>query len=84
MDEKLIFKVADNGRGFPADEFENVFTRFYQPQRSKGTGLGLSIVKGFVEAHNGTIRLENLPVCGAMFTVEIETEVSNPNKIKDA
>jgi two-component system, OmpR family, sensor histidine kinase KdpD len=82
---KLILQVADNGRGFPQDEFENVFTKFYHPQGSKGgTGLGLSIVKGFVEAHHGTIKLENLPVCGAMFTVEIETEVSNPNKIKDA
>lgn len=85
LDEKLVLKVADNGRGFPAEEFENVFTKFYQPPGSKGgTGLGLSIVKGFVEAHNGTIRLENLPVCGAMFTIEIETEVSNPYKIKDA
>ena len=80
-----MLKVADNGRGFPEDEFENVFTKFYQPQGNKGgTGLGLSIVKGFVEAHNGTIRLENLPVCGAMFTIEIATEVSYPNKIKDA
>ncbi len=85
IDQKLVLKVADNGRGFPAEEFENVFTKFYQPQGSKGgTGLGLSIVKGFVEAHHGRITLENLPVCGAMFTIEIETEVSNPNKIKDA
>lgn len=84
-EEQLVLKVADNGRGFPVEEFENVFTKFYQPQGSKGgTGLGLSIVKGFVEAHNGTIRLENLPVCGAMFTIEIVTEVSNPNKIHDA
>lgn len=84
-DPRLIITVADNGRGFPASEFENVFTKFYQPQGSKGgTGLGLSIVKGFVEAHNGTIRVENLPVCGAFFTIAIETEVSNPNKIKDA
>lgn len=82
---KLIITVADNGRGFPADEFENVFTRFYQPHsKAGGTGLGLFIVKGFVEAHNGTIKLENLPVCGSMFTVEIETETSNPNQLKDA
>jgi two-component system sensor histidine kinase KdpD len=85
VDGKLVLKVADNGRGFPSEEFENVFTKFYQPQGSKGgTGLGLSIVKGFVEAHHGTITLDNLPVCGAMFTIEIETEVSNPNQIKDA
>jgi two-component system, OmpR family, sensor histidine kinase KdpD len=85
IDQKLVMKVADNGRGFPPEEFENVFTKFYQPPGSKGgTGLGLSIVKGFVEAHNGKIRIENLPVCGAMFTIEIDTEVSYPNKIKDA
>jgi two-component system, OmpR family, sensor histidine kinase KdpD len=84
IEDKLVLKVADNGRGFPEEEFENVFTRFYQPQGSKGgTGLGLSIVKGFVESHQGTIKLENLPVCGAMFTIEIETEFSYPNKIKD-
>jgi two-component system sensor histidine kinase KdpD len=57
-DGKLILTVSDNGRGFPSDEFENVFTKFYQPQGGKagGTGLGLSIVKGFVEAHHGTIK----------------------------
>jgi two-component system sensor histidine kinase KdpD len=83
--DKLVLKIADNGRGFPPDEFENVFTKFYQPHgaRPGGTGLGLSIVKGFIEAHNGTIKLENLPVCGAMFTVEIGTEVSYPNKINN-
>lgn len=85
VERKLVLRVADNGRGFPPEEFENVFTKFYQPPGSKGgTGLGLSIVKGFVEAHNGTIQLENLPVCGAMFTIEIDTEVSYPNKIRNA
>jgi two-component system sensor histidine kinase KdpD len=84
VEDKLVLKVADNGRGFPVEEFENVFAKFYQPQGSKGgTGLGLSIVKGFVESHQGTIKLENLPVCGAMFTIEIDTEFSHPNKIKD-
>jgi two-component system, OmpR family, sensor histidine kinase KdpD len=83
---KLVIRISDNGRGFPADELEAVFTKFYQPSGSKagGTGLGLSIVKGFVEAHNGVIKLENLPVCGAMFTIEIATEFSQPKKLKDA
>jgi two-component system, OmpR family, sensor histidine kinase KdpD len=85
VEQKLVIKIADNGRGFPVDEFENVFKKFYQPRGSKGgTGLGLSIVKGFVEAHNGTIKVENLLVCGAMFTIEIETETLYPNRIKDA
>ncbi|HEY9488052.1 MAG TPA: ATP-binding protein [Chryseosolibacter sp.] len=83
--QNLFITVADNGSGFPPDEIENVFTKFYQPQGSKsGTGLGLSIVKGFVEAHNGTIKIENLPICGAKFTIEIHTEASHLNQLKDA
>jgi two-component system sensor histidine kinase KdpD len=74
----LIIIIADNGKGFPQQEIDHVFEKFYRLKgsSSNGTGLGLSIVKGFVEAHNGTVRLENLPVCGAKFTIEIPTETT--------
>lgn len=74
----LRLTIADTGEGFPTDEIEKVFDKFYRLQRSRtgGTGLGLSIVKGFVEAHQGTITLQNLPQRGAQFTIEIPTEVS--------
>ena len=83
--DRLILTIADNGRGFPNEEINNVFEKFYRLKGSGtgGTGLGLSIVKGFVEAHNGTIRLENLPVRGSKFTIEIVTEKSYVNKLKD-
>jgi two-component system sensor histidine kinase KdpD len=84
--ERLVLAVADNGKGFPENEIEKVFNKFYRVKGSPtgGTGLGLSIVKGFVEAHNGTIRLENLPVHGSKFTIEILTKKAHINKIKDA
>lgn len=77
--DRLVLTIADNGRGFPREEINNVFNKFYRLKGSGagGTGLGLSIVKGFVEAHNGTVKLENLPVCGSKFTIEILTEKSN-------
>jgi two-component system, OmpR family, sensor histidine kinase KdpD len=83
--DRLILIIADNGKGFPETEIAKVFEKFYRVKGSPtgGTGLGLSIVKGFVEAHNGTIRLENLPVQGSKFTIEILTEKTNINKIKD-
>lgn len=83
--DHLVLVVADNGKGFPETEIEKVFDKFYRVKGSPtgGTGLGLSIVKGFVEAHHGTIRLENLPVQGSKFTIEILTEKTNINKIKD-
>jgi two-component system sensor histidine kinase KdpD len=53
-----------------------------QNAKTGGTGLGLSIVKGFVEAHDGKVILENVPH-GARFTVEIPAEVSYLNNLKN-
>ena len=80
----LMVQVEDRGTGFPEDELEKVFDRFYRLQNTKtgGTGLGLSIVKGFVEAHEGKVFLENVPH-GARFTIEIPTEVSFINNLKN-
>jgi len=85
IDDKLVITVADNGKGFPEDEIDKVFNKFYRLQGSRpgGTGLGLSIAKGFVEAHGGTISLKNLPLSGALFTIEIPTEVSYLNALKN-
>jgi len=84
-DNKLIITVADNGPGFPQNEIDKVFDKFYRLHGSTpgGTGLGLSIARGFVEAHGGTITLENLPVCGAKFTITIMTDVSYLSRLKN-
>jgi two-component system, OmpR family, sensor histidine kinase KdpD len=83
--DRLVLTVADNGKGFPEDDIVNVFEKFYRLRNSGagGSGLGLSIVKGFVEAHHGTVKLQNLPVCGSKFTIEIPTEKTHINKLKD-
>jgi two-component system sensor histidine kinase KdpD len=80
----LLLILEDRGPGFPKEELEKVFDKFYRLRHSKtgGTGLGLSIVKGFVEAHNGTIILENVPH-GARFTIEIPAETSYINNLKN-
>lgn len=53
--------IADNGAGVSAETLPHLFDKFYRADGAKagGTGLGLSIVKGFVEAHGGTITAEN-------------------------
>jgi len=77
----LIMEVIDKGTGFPESEIKNVFKKFFRVNSSKtgGLGLGLSIVKGFVEAHNGTITVQNGEDAGAMFTIKITTEKSDIN-----
>lgn len=80
----LSLTIEDRGPGFPKEEIEKVFDKFYRLHNSKtgGTGLGLSIVKGFVEAHKGTIILENVPH-GSRFTIEIPAETSYINNLKN-
>lgn len=85
IDDKLVLKVSDNGKGFPEADIEKVFDKFYRVKGSRagGTGLGLSIVKGFVEAHDGTVKLKNLPLMGAEICIEIPAEMSYLNGLKN-
>lgn len=81
----LIIFISDNGTGFPEDKLDIVFDKFYRLPQTKagGSGLGLSIVKGFVEAQNGLIKLNNKREGGALFTIEIPAETSYINHLKN-
>ena len=83
--DMLEINIEDNAQGFPADEIKYVFDKFYRLKnaRAGGTGLGLSIVKGFVEAHNGTVTLKNKNDGGALFTIHILAETSYLNHLKN-
>lgn len=71
--------VEDDGSGFPDEELQNVFDKFYRLKNTKagGTGLGLSIVKGFTEALGGSVMLENKSTGGARFTIQIRAKSSH-------
>jgi two-component system sensor histidine kinase KdpD len=74
----FIIQVMDRGKGFPTNELDSVFNKFYRGKDALagGTGLGLSIVKGFVEAQKGTVIAENRQNGGAIFTIKIPVEIS--------
>ncbi len=74
----LVIQEMDRGPGFIPDELPLVFNKFYRAESmpSGGLGLGLSIVKGFIDAHNGSINVENRRHGGAKFTIKIPTEIS--------
>jgi two-component system sensor histidine kinase KdpD len=83
--KKCIITIADNGYGFPPEEIDRAFDKFHRFKDSKtgGTGLGLSIVKGFVEAQNGTIKLQNGEEAGAVFTLEFNVDCLPINSLKN-
>lgn len=85
QEDKLVYTIQDNGKGVATEFLPNLFDKFYRVPNSKsgGTGLGLSIVKGFVDAMNGTIFVENCIPTGLCFTIEIPTEMTYLNNIKN-
>ncbi len=80
-----MITIADDGNGFPEEEIDKVFDKFYRLQNSKtgGTGLGLSIVRGFVEAQNGLIILKNREEGGSVFTIGFPALVMNTKEISN-
>lgn len=85
FNEKLQISIEDNGTGFSESEINLIFNKFYRLPNSKsgGTGLGLSIVKGYIEAHNGEINVQNVIPNGAKFIIEIPAEKSYINNLKN-
>ncbi len=82
----MVIEVSDKGSGFPDSQLKNAFKKFFRVEGNKtgGLGLGLSIAKGFVEAHNGTISIENQEEGGARFTVIIPTEMPDIKNLQEA
>ena len=80
----FILVVSDDGPGFSPEALPNVFDKFFRVDGTKsgGLGLGLSIVKGLVESHNGTVRVENENSGGAKFTVTIPSDIPDMEDLK--
>jgi signal transduction histidine kinase len=74
---RVIFEVRDTGIGFPPEQAEHLFERFYRAEevrgRYGGNGLGLSIVKAILATYGGQISGESQGHGqGAAFTVVID------------
>jgi len=68
-DELIIF-VEDQGPGIPEASRERVFEKFVRLNvegRSRGLGLGLAFCRLAVQAHGGTIWMENIDEGGSRF-----------------
>ena len=73
---RVVIRVTDDGPGIPAGDRASLFEPFFRVDRSRskktgGYGLGLSIAKRIVEAHGGTIAVENNPQRGSSFVVTL-------------
>lgn len=77
VDGGIEVSIADRGPGLPAGDEERVFEKFHRSggrPGQGGVGLGLTICRGIVESHGGTIRAENRPGGGAVFSFILPIE----------
>jgi signal transduction histidine kinase len=74
--EFVTMLVDDDGIGIPPDRRETVLQPFVRLEDSRnrstgGAGLGLAIARSLVEAHGGTISINDSPSGGARLTVRL-------------
>jgi signal transduction histidine kinase len=69
---RISVEVEDCCGGLPPGKVEEAFAPFVRlDSHESGFGLGLAIAKQAVDAHGGTIRVQNLPGKGCIFVLEL-------------
>ncbi|MFT8556170.1 ATP-binding protein [Liquorilactobacillus hordei] len=73
---KLIIKVADQGRGITEQDKKHIFERFYRADDIRGsitgTGLGLAIAQQLALLNHATLRVANNQTRGTIFSLEFK------------
>ena len=70
VDQHLHVLIVDTGPGIDAAIIDKIWDPFFT-NKEKGTGLGLGIVQNIIEAHNGSIHLDNAVPSGACVRIEL-------------
>jgi signal transduction histidine kinase len=71
-----VLDVDDDGRGIPPSDRERIFERFVRLDEARdrdsgGSGLGLAIVAEIAAAHGGKVSVQDAPIGGARFEVQL-------------
>jgi len=63
VQDELIIKVTDNGRGMTREQLERAFDPFTTSRQSRRVGLGLPLLKAAAEQAGGDVSIESRPGC---------------------
>jgi two-component system sensor histidine kinase KdpD len=75
VDGGVDIRIVDRGPGVPAAERDRMFIPFQRlgdSSNREGVGLGLAVAKGFVEAMNGSIEVDDTPGGGLTVVVRLK------------
>lgn len=76
---EVLFEVADDGKGIPANKLDSIFERFLQVDASDarakgGSGLGLAICRKIVEHLGGRIWVDSELGAGSTFSFTLPAQ----------
>lgn len=74
QNDKIVFRVRDQGIGIPEDDFKHMFDRFFRASNAgntQGTGLGLNIVKRYADLLGGSVTFSSRYGEGSTFSVAL-------------
>jgi PAS domain S-box-containing protein len=71
LDGAIEIQFQDTGPGIAKENIDYIFDPFYTTKNVLGMGMGLSVCNGFMENHGGSIRVENMGLRGACFTIRL-------------
>jgi two-component system, OmpR family, sensor histidine kinase KdpD len=72
---RVELRVIDRGPGVPVEQRERMFLPFQRlgdGRSANGVGLGLAVAKGFVEAMDGELAVEDTPGGGLTMVIAFE------------
>jgi two-component system, NarL family, sensor kinase len=67
---QYLVRIVDRGKGIKPEDLPYIFVKFYQGsigRRAKSAGLGLYLVRQIIEAHGGTVEVEEKVAKGVTF-----------------
>jgi signal transduction histidine kinase len=74
QDNRLLVRIADNGKGIPAEILGHLFAKGsqnYHPRVTKGSGIGLYLCKLLVDLHGGEIAVKSVEGRGTEFRISL-------------
>ncbi|SMF92071.1 His Kinase A (phospho-acceptor) domain-containing protein [Azospirillum oryzae] len=80
--DRLIFEVADNGRGIAAQDHERIFELFRRSgvQDRPGEGIGLAYVRTLVRRLYGEVTVDSVPGQGSVFRISLPDILPLPSE----
>jgi signal transduction histidine kinase/DNA-binding response OmpR family regulator/streptogramin lyase len=84
VEQDLVIKVKDSGRGISAEDLPHIFDRYFQTTTKNvegGTGIGLALTKELVELMNGGISVKSELGEGTEFEVKLPIALVTSDEI---